>query len=82
MAERGMHKRLTESRHLQDKKSPRNKKRTKLLGKKRVAQQNRAATMAKTDKAATVGTIRRVGEYKRAAKPQFAAAGGAKKFKP
>ena len=66
MAKRSALKRLSESKHLNDSSSPRNKKRVKLLGKKRVAQQNRAATLAPTDKAATKATIGRVAEYKHA----------------
>jgi hypothetical protein len=41
-------------------------KRVALVGKKRVAQQNREAYLAPTDKAATRATISRVGEYMRA----------------
>jgi hypothetical protein len=85
MAERSIRKRLSESRHLSDKKDPRNKKREKLLGAKRVAQQNRAASLAPTDLAATKATISRVGEYSRAAKkksqPQFASRGKTKQHK-
>lgn len=84
MAERSKLRRLKESRPLQDKSDPRNKKREKLMGKKGVAQQNMAATAAKTDAGFANAASRRVSQYKKAAKkkPQFASVGGAKKFNP
>ena len=90
MAERSLFRRVRETLPLQYKTSPRNKKRKKLLGGGMVAQQNRKALAAKTDKEATVATIKRVGAYKKAAKrnrlnkaaaKQFTSAGKAKQHK-
>lgn len=67
MGKRTILQKLTESKHLNEV-SVRNKKRERLVGKQRVAQQNRKAFTAKTDKEATRATIRRVGEYKKAKK--------------
>lgn len=77
MGKRTTLQKLTESKHLNEK-NVRNAKRESLVGKQRVAQQNREAFTAKTDKAATKATIKRVGEYKKAKKKQFAERGKAK----
>ena len=71
MAERSLLRRLNETRPLQDKSSPRNKKRKELLGPGKVASQNRAALAAKTDKAATRATINRVADYRKAKRKSY-----------
>ena len=70
MAKRSVYQKLTESKHL-NKPNARNAKREALVGKTRVAQQNREAFTAKTDKEATKATIGRVSEYKRAKKAKY-----------
>lgn len=78
MGKRTTLQKLTESKHLNEK-NVRNAKRERLVGKQRVAQQNREAFTAKTDKDATRATINRVGEYKKAKTAQFSELSKAKK---
>ena len=64
---RGLNRRTSDNAKL--KSNPkRQAKRTKLLGTKAVGGQNRAMYLAKTHKAATRQTIKRIGAYKAAAK--------------